>query len=87
MKKEQKKYAEETKCLRAGNKEMKKTMNKMEKRLERLENKKRRNNVVLQGLTIDTDNQNDLKKTMENFIGLNVEVEVVSVAKLGDRHV
>ncbi|KAF2895099.1 hypothetical protein ILUMI_11070 [Ignelater luminosus] len=66
---------------------MKKTMNEMENTLERLKDEKRRNSVVLQGLKVDTNNQNDLKKTMEDFKekDLNVEDEVMRIAKLGDK--
>lgn len=91
---EQKEYREEIKELKRENAKlcnenlkMKKTVTDMDVRIERLENEKRRNNVVLQGLKIDTNDQEELGKMMKNFMEqeLNIIVGVVSALKLGER--
>lgn len=94
MREEQREYREEIAKLRMENKnlgveneKMKNVISDMETRLERLENDKRRNNIVLQGLSINSNDQEVLKETMVKFMEkqLNINVGIRSSTKLGEK--
>ncbi|KAK9707621.1 hypothetical protein QE152_g27720 [Popillia japonica] len=94
MRKEQKEFKqqfneirEENEKLSMENSELKKRIIVLDDRLERLENEKRRNNVVIQGLTIDRYNQEEIQTKVKQFIEneLQVKVKTERVTKLGER--
>ncbi|KAK9712760.1 hypothetical protein QE152_g24755 [Popillia japonica] len=75
----------ENMVLRQENAEIKKEDREMRIDIERREKEQRRNNIVMTGLPIDTDNTNILKEAMENFIKehLEIDVKVQIATKLG----
>ncbi|KAL3283727.1 hypothetical protein HHI36_024207 [Cryptolaemus montrouzieri] len=56
-------------------------------RIDKLENEKRRNNLIVQGLTIKSENQDELKteiaETIEKHFG--IEVKITGASKLGPK--
>ncbi|XP_050507916.1 uncharacterized protein DDB_G0287625-like [Diabrotica virgifera virgifera] len=56
-------------------------------RLDKLENKERRNNILIQGLNIKTDEHSILKEEMKTFLDneLGVQVTVAHAKKLGSK--
>jgi hypothetical protein len=70
---------EEYKIMKQHNKEL-------EIRLERLEKEKRRNNVVVNGLRIETESNKVLKEVMEELFEkkLQVKIDVKEAYKLGE---
>lgn len=94
LRKEQKEFRDELKEIRKENEviknenlELKAKIKKVEERLERIEKDKRRNNIVLQGLKLETEDRNTLKERVENFLktALKVEINTTSVRKLNDK--
>lgn len=94
MREEQKEYREELRELREENKQIKQEnaeltqkLHEVEKKVDNLEKAKRRNNVVLQGIEMSTNDQNALKVEIEDFIQkvLNVNKEIKGARKLGNR--
>ncbi|KAF2892338.1 hypothetical protein ILUMI_13834 [Ignelater luminosus] len=60
--------------------QMKKEVEKLSEKIEMLEREKRRNSIVIQGLEIDTFDENDLKIEMENFIEKELDVKPKNLA-------
>lgn len=94
LKEEQKEYRREMGELKLANEKAMEEINQLQnelsntnKRLQKLEGEKRRRNIVIQGLPIDTDNPNMLKNTVGGFIEkeLGVKVKVNDARKLGDK--
>lgn len=77
----------ENESLRKQNVELKKEISIISEKVEKMEREKRRNNVVVQGLQIETSEPRKLKETMENFIKeeLDIEISIKSARKLGNR--
>lgn len=50
-------------------------MDIMEKRICKMETDKRRNNVILQGMELNTKNLKDLKQKVEDFFYENLQLE------------
>lgn len=94
MRKEQREYKEEVKELRKENQKMKEKNEQLQcrnidldDRLRRLENEKRRNNIIIQGIKIDADDKKVLKEASENVVEryLGIKVNVKMAAKLGEK--
>lgn len=94
MRIEQKKYSDEIRDLKAENESTKKENAKLKEeintingRLDAMEREKRRNNIVVQGLTIGDDKTLTPKEALKNFLGkqLEIEVDVKSAMKLGTK--
>lgn len=91
---EQREYREEMKQLRKENQKlmeengkMKKIITELDNRLERLENGRRKNNIVVQGVRIETNNPEVLQNTIGNFLEKELQIETVveSAVRLGER--
>lgn len=82
---ENREIKDENEELQKENKKIKEDMDKVGERLKRLEKEKRRNNIVITGLKIDTDKEDTLRDTMEKFIenGIKVIAGVKAAHKLG----
>uniref|UniRef100_A0A6P7GZ02 Vimentin-like isoform X3 n=1 Tax=Diabrotica virgifera virgifera TaxID=50390 RepID=A0A6P7GZ02_DIAVI len=67
--------------------EMKKELNDTKLRLEKLEKERKANNVVIQGLQIDTNDRDILRQTIGNFMEaeMNIKVKIDEVIKLGEK--
>lgn len=67
--------------------EMEKLVKHTENRLDRIENEKRHNNIVVQGIQINTTNKKDLVEEMSKFLDeeLDVEAKVYEAIKLGEK--
>lgn len=78
---------EENQELKTENKEIKVKLGELSGKIEWLEKEKKKNNVVVMGLKIDTKDPNELKETMESMMQkeLEVEVKVKMAHKLGER--
>lgn len=91
---EQKEYRKEMKDLimenqniKEENKKMKDIIRDMDTRLERMENEKRKNNVVVQGFKADTHNPEELKNNIAEFMEkeLSIRVEIESATKMAEK--
>lgn len=78
---------EENETIKKENEELKKEIKYIKEKMEHFENDKRRKNVVIQGLNIDTEDMNALKNEIESFIKqeLDVEVDIKRGKKLGPK--
>lgn len=94
MREEHKEYKKEIIELRKENQKLHDENQKikilatdMEDRIERLENDKRRNNVVLYGLDMDTNKPEVIKNAIDNFMQqeLQIKVEVTNATKIGNK--
>lgn len=87
IREENKQLIRENQEIREENKNMKKHINEVENRLERMEKEKRMNNVIVNGLNIDTADNKILKKTVERLFEeqLQVRIEVSNTVKLGEK--
>ncbi|KAK9753814.1 hypothetical protein QE152_g1776 [Popillia japonica] len=66
---------------------MKEKMKKIELTLDMCEKDKKKNNIIIKGLPIDTTDGNMLKSTMINFVNneMGVKVEIRQARKINDR--
>lgn len=73
--------------LKKENSEMKQELKRVKIRVEQYEKEKKTKNVIVQGLPMDTNNPNELKATMTNFIEteLGIEVKIDEVYKLSNK--
>jgi hypothetical protein len=85
IREENRKLWEENQELKKENKEIKEKVGEMSNTIEWLEKQKRKNNIVIQGLEINTNDTKILKEGMRNLIGkeLGIEVQVKMAYKLG----
>ena len=84
---EQRKIIQENERLKEENKEVKREIKNMKEIIERLEKENVRNNVIVSGLKIETENREDMKKGMINFIKQNIGIEIMikDVYKMGPK--
>lgn len=91
---EQQEYRKEIKELKTQNEtlykensKMKEIIGDLDERLDQMENEKRRNNVVIQGMSIKTSDHEQLKNSMKYFMEqeLNINVEIKKAIKLGEK--
>lgn len=82
MREEQQQFREEIKELRKENEHikqenviLKQKVEKIETRIEQIEKEKRRNNIVIQGFNTESQDENNLKKTVEEFLKINLQTE------------
>lgn len=68
-------------------KQMESHFEELQLRIEKLEREKIKNNLVITGIKIDTENRETLKVATKNFLNetLKVDVEVKDVYKIGDK--
>ncbi|XP_050503710.1 uncharacterized protein LOC126882760 [Diabrotica virgifera virgifera] len=87
LKTELEKVKQENQTKHKEKEEMKKELNDMKIRVQRLEKERKVNNVVIQGLPIDTIDRNALKQTVGNFMEkeMNINVQIEEVIKLGEK--
>ncbi|CAG9831357.1 unnamed protein product [Diabrotica balteata] len=93
LKDQQSDYKDEIRKLRETNEkdikqigQLKKEITAANEKIENLEREKKRKNVVIQGLNIDTNDQKLLREAVENFLEkeLQVSVDVNGVRKIGE---
>uniref|UniRef100_A0A6P7GZJ8 Uncharacterized protein PF11_0207-like n=1 Tax=Diabrotica virgifera virgifera TaxID=50390 RepID=A0A6P7GZJ8_DIAVI len=79
------KLKNENKHLKQENKEIKEELKEIKENMEFMEKQRRKNNVVMNGLTIDTYEQGAIKEAMLNlFKGhMEIEVKIKNAYKLG----
>ncbi|XP_028138967.2 uncharacterized protein LOC114333306 [Diabrotica virgifera virgifera] len=87
LKTELEKVKQENQTKHKEKEEMKKELNDMKIRVQRLEKERKVNNVVIQGLTIDTIDRNALKQAVGNFMEkeMNINVQIEEAIKLGEK--
>uniref|UniRef100_A0A6P7H2N3 Spindle pole body component 110-like n=1 Tax=Diabrotica virgifera virgifera TaxID=50390 RepID=A0A6P7H2N3_DIAVI len=87
LKTELEKVKQENQTKHKEKEEMKKELNYMKIRVQRLEKERKVNNVVIQGLPIDTIDRNALKQTVGSFMEkeMNINVQIEEVIKLGEK--
>uniref|UniRef100_A0A6P7H8S3 Uncharacterized protein LOC114348691 n=1 Tax=Diabrotica virgifera virgifera TaxID=50390 RepID=A0A6P7H8S3_DIAVI len=85
---EMKKLKEENEELRKENEDIKAELTQIKQNMEWIDKEKRKNNIVLSGLNIDTRNQAGLKIATENFLqtNLQLEIHIRTVIKIGESH-
>lgn len=78
---------EENAKLKKENKEIKENARKIDERLEKMERQMRKNNVVMTGLRIDTEDKIMLKQAVEKIMeeNMGMRIQVKSASKLGER--
>lgn len=71
--------------LKQENENMKKQMSDMEMRMYRIEKTAARNNVVISGLKLTTEDKHDMEMEIKNFMksSMQVEVSIRDVIKMG----
>uniref|UniRef100_A0A6P7FC70 Uncharacterized protein PF11_0207-like isoform X1 n=1 Tax=Diabrotica virgifera virgifera TaxID=50390 RepID=A0A6P7FC70_DIAVI len=81
------KLKNENKHLKQENKEIKEELKEIKENMEFMEKQRRKNNVVMNGLTIDTYEQGAIKEAMLNlFKGhMEIEVKIKNAYKLGTK--
>lgn len=91
---EQNEYRQEIRELQAENKKIKEENSNLkqkiadvELRLDQIERKSRKNNIVIQGMEIKTQDQNEIKGVIEDFMkrALNVEIDVKRATNIGKK--
>ncbi|KAF2900955.1 hypothetical protein ILUMI_05236 [Ignelater luminosus] len=91
---DQKVYQQEMKEIKIENEALKKenakieeNMKNMEARMNRLEKEYTKNNLVISGLRIETEDKGDPKIEMENFIEKNmgIKIEIKDAIKTGEK--
>uniref|UniRef100_A0A6P7GVC6 Dynein regulatory complex subunit 4-like n=1 Tax=Diabrotica virgifera virgifera TaxID=50390 RepID=A0A6P7GVC6_DIAVI len=96
LKDQQSGYKDEIKKLRETNEKAIKQIGQLEKeisianeKIEKLERERKRKNVIIQGIKIDTNDQKVLRGAMENFMEkeLQVSVDVNGARKIGENTV
>lgn len=94
IRKEQKEYRkeiaeirEENKRIAKENKELKENIHLINTKLNNIEKEKRRNNIVIQGIPIDTRDEEILKENMHTFItrNMNINVRIKNARKIGEK--
>lgn len=82
------KLKEENAALRKENEIIKEELIEIKGNIEMIEKEKRKNNVVLSGLDIKTNNNSILKEEMESFIKrhLGMDIEIKNTHKIGEKH-
>lgn len=78
---------QENSKLRNENKKIVGKLEEMERRVEWIEKERRKNNIVITGLRIDTNDQEILKRKVGNMIEKEIEVQtdIKKVQKLGEK--
>lgn len=94
IREDQRKYVQEIEKLKIGNEKLKKENREIREELreiklsvEGMDKDRRKNNVVINGLKINTENTTTLKKEMEDFIEqkIGVTIQVEKIHKLGEK--
>lgn len=85
MRQDHKKYQEEMEKLREENENIKtelgwlrrrvEQLEEVENRMEQIERTSRKNNIIITGLKIESDNKNEIKKEIETFIKNELQIE------------
>lgn len=78
---------QENERLKDENNRIRLEMNEMKDKIERLEKNQIKNNIVMMGLNIDTENREDLRNEMENFMEqtIGVKIQVKDAIKIGPK--
>lgn len=84
---EMKRIKLENEKVKKENEELKKEIRSIKGRLDRLEGGNRRRNAVIQGLKIETNDQDQLKVVVEDILKkyLEIQVEIKTVKQLGPK--
>uniref|UniRef100_A0A6P7FI00 Uncharacterized protein LOC114328141 n=1 Tax=Diabrotica virgifera virgifera TaxID=50390 RepID=A0A6P7FI00_DIAVI len=87
IRKHQKETMDNIKELKEKNKKLEEGLKMANKRIEQLEKDRRRNNIVLKGLTLDPNDRKPVKESVEHFIGRNLKLQVKlrGAVKIGDQ--
>lgn len=87
LKEEFRKMKKENESIKRENAELNREFKLINEKLDALEREKRRNNVVVHGLKMDSKDQNILKEEMEQFIKkeLNIDTDIKSAKNIGNK--
>lgn len=94
LKEEQKEYRKEIRDLRYENEKIKQENNELklkareiEERVDKLEKENRRRNIVIRGIEIKTQDENENKEMVENFLNktLQLRMDIKGAKKLGEK--
>jgi chromosome segregation ATPase len=90
MREEQKEYRQEVRELRKENEkikrenmELKQKIEEVEKKMDRMEKEKRRNNIIVQGVEMKTQDQNAIKEKLTSFLerALQIKIDIINAKK------
>lgn len=78
---------EENQQLKKENKDIKEQLNNLENKMEWLERQRRKNNVIMHGLKMDTPDNNIIKQMVKTVIEdkLEINVQIKSAQKIGGK--
>jgi hypothetical protein len=91
MREEQKEYRQEVRELRKENEkikrenmELKQKIEEVEKKMDRMEKEKRRNNIIVQGIEMKTQDQNAIKEKLTSFLerALQIKIDIINAKKI-----
>lgn len=87
MRKEQRATLDYIRELKIKNMELEKGLREATNRIEQLEKDKRKNNIIIKGLTLETDDRNSIKHKLEQFIESNLQlnVKLKEGSKIGEK--
>lgn len=87
IKEENEKLRKENEQIKNENREIRGKIKALENTVEWMEKEKRKNNIVMYGLKIDTNDSKTLKQATEKFMEqqLNINVRVNTANKIGDK--
>lgn len=83
--KEKKELKQENEMIKAENKKIIEDLNDLKRSIERLDKEKRKNNIIISGLTIDTEDPIALKEGMTNMLEthLGIKTDIKRTQKIG----
>ncbi|KAK9753706.1 hypothetical protein QE152_g1866 [Popillia japonica] len=87
MRKEQREFYDEVKSLRLENQELKKQIIVLQNKIEVIEKKERRNNIIVSGVSIKEKEPEQIKQTIESAIERHLEIkcDISSITKINER--
>ncbi|KAK9722669.1 hypothetical protein QE152_g19547 [Popillia japonica] len=87
MRKEQRDFYDEVKSLRLENQELKKQIIVLQNKIEVIEKKERRNNIIVSGVSIKEKEPEQIKQTIESAIERHLEIkcDISSITKINER--
>ncbi|XP_050516355.1 calcium-binding and coiled-coil domain-containing protein 2-like [Diabrotica virgifera virgifera] len=85
IREENKMLRQENQKLKEENKDIKEKLEETNDRIEWLEREKRKNNIVMSGIEIETENKTELKQFVENIIKntIQININVKTAHKIG----
>lgn len=83
---EQQFYKEEIQEIKRENKELKQAVNKLESKIEMIEKREKKNNIIIKGVKIDeADNSEKLSQLIKDKMEVDIKIKSVQIIKKYDK--